>query len=294
VRISLLASFQVSIGSRTLGEGQWRLRKAAALVKLLALATNHRLHCEQVMNLLWPRLRLAAASNNLRRTLHCARRTLELDPESSARYLGRRNEQLALCPEGSLWVDVAAFEEAVATARCSRDPAAYWAALDLYSGDLLPDDRYEEWAEPRREQLRETYLTLLAEVAAIHEERGEVGPKTEAVRRMLLKEPASGVRHAGAIRLYAPLEEALVSSASSVTARSSTDEPSSGLTRRQQEVAVLVARGLTNRQIAEKLVISDRTVDAHLRKIFSKLGLRSRVQLATWVSDRRWLWQDTS
>ena len=57
-----------------------------------------------------------------------------------------------LCPEGQLWVDVEAFEEAAETARRSRDPAAYRAAIELYAGELLPEDRYEEWAEepPRR------------------------------------------------------------------------------------------------------------------------------------------------
>jgi len=44
VRIRLLGGFFVSVGSRTIQEGVWRLRKAAALVKLLALAPGHRLH----------------------------------------------------------------------------------------------------------------------------------------------------------------------------------------------------------------------------------------------------------
>jgi predicted ATPase/DNA-binding CsgD family transcriptional regulator len=52
------------------------------------------------------------------------------------------------------------------------------------------------------------------------------------------------------------------------------------LTAREQEIAVLVADGLTNRQVAEKLFISRRTVDAHLEHIFGKLGITSRVMLA--------------
>jgi hypothetical protein len=44
VRIKLLGSFSVSVGSRTIQHNEWRLRKAASLVKLLALAPGHRLH----------------------------------------------------------------------------------------------------------------------------------------------------------------------------------------------------------------------------------------------------------
>jgi hypothetical protein len=44
--------------------------------------------------------------------------------------------------KGELWVDVDAFEEAAATARRARDPAAYRAAVELYAGELLPGDRY--------------------------------------------------------------------------------------------------------------------------------------------------------
>jgi DNA-binding SARP family transcriptional activator len=51
-------------------------------------------------------------------------------------------KQLPLCPQGELWVDVDAFEEAAATARRARDPAAYRAAVEVYAGELLPGDRY--------------------------------------------------------------------------------------------------------------------------------------------------------
>jgi DNA-binding CsgD family transcriptional regulator len=58
------------------------------------------------------------------------------------------------------------------------------------------------------------------------------------------------------------------------------------LTSREREIAELVARGLSNRGIAERLVISKRTVDAHINHIFGKLGLGSRVQLTLWLHDR--------
>jgi predicted ATPase/DNA-binding CsgD family transcriptional regulator len=59
-----------------------------------------------------------------------------------------------------------------------------------------------------------------------------------------------------------------------------------GLTNREQEIAALVASGLSNREIAAKLVISKRTVDAHVEHIFSKLGMSSRVQLTAWLKQQ--------
>jgi predicted ATPase/DNA-binding CsgD family transcriptional regulator len=55
------------------------------------------------------------------------------------------------------------------------------------------------------------------------------------------------------------------------------------LTAREREVAALIARGLTNREIATKLVISERTADAHVQHILDKLGFGSRAQIAAWA-----------
>ena len=65
--------------------------------------------------------------------------------------------------------------------------------------------------------------------------------------------------------------------------RSSADTSASPLTPREREVAVLVARGLTNRQIADELVIGERTAEAHVGNILGKLGFTSRAQIAAWV-----------
>jgi DNA-binding NarL/FixJ family response regulator len=52
------------------------------------------------------------------------------------------------------------------------------------------------------------------------------------------------------------------------------------LTRREHEIAGLAARGLSNRQIAEHLVVSVRTVDNHLHRVYGKLGITRRAELA--------------
>ncbi|WP_231569522.1 ATP-binding protein [Prescottella defluvii] len=59
-----------------------------------------------------------------------------------------------------------------------------------------------------------------------------------------------------------------------------------GLTRRELQVAELVAEGLTNRAIAERLVIAPRTVDGHVDHILTKLGFTSRTQVAAWIVQR--------
>lgn len=60
----------------------------------------------------------------------------------------------------------------------------------------------------------------------------------------------------------------------------------STLTRRQLEVAHLVARGLSNKEIARELTIAQRTAEAHLEHILARLGLRSRAQVAAWVAEQ--------
>jgi DNA-binding NarL/FixJ family response regulator len=58
------------------------------------------------------------------------------------------------------------------------------------------------------------------------------------------------------------------------------------LTRRELEIARLVAEGLTNKQIASQLVISRRTAEGHVEHILSKLGFTTRTQIASWLHAR--------
>ncbi|MCW8380761.1 ATP-binding protein [Streptomyces justiciae] len=82
-----------------------------------------------------------------------------------------------------------------------------------------------------------------------------------------------------------PHEQVLVFALSDDAAPPAQDEAPAhgGLTRREREVAALVAGGLTNREIAERLVISKRTADTHVEHILAKLGVSSRAQIAPLV-----------
>jgi DNA-binding NarL/FixJ family response regulator len=67
------------------------------------------------------------------------------------------------------------------------------------------------------------------------------------------------------------------------------EEPVCGvaLSDREWEVAMLVARGLSNRQIAAELIVSERTVDTHVSHILRKLSLGCRAQIAAWAVQHR-------
>jgi DNA-binding CsgD family transcriptional regulator len=58
------------------------------------------------------------------------------------------------------------------------------------------------------------------------------------------------------------------------------------LTRREREIAVLAAEGLSSKQIGERLFLSARTVDNHLQRVFTKLGVSRRVELAAALGQR--------
>ena len=61
------------------------------------------------------------------------------------------------------------------------------------------------------------------------------------------------------------------------------------LTPREREVALLVARGLTSREIAAALVVTERTAETHVEHILAKLDFHARTQIATWVGEHRLL-----
>ena len=169
LRIELLNGFRVRVGDEVIPAEVWRRRKVRSLVKLLALTHGYRLHREQVMELLWPDADPQAALNSLHQTLYLARRILEPGSSALARHLLLQDEIVTLGPPELVWVDVAAFEAAAAQARQRGDPAVYRAALALYTGELLPEDRYEEWASARREALHHEYLALLRELTQLAE-----------------------------------------------------------------------------------------------------------------------------
>src|SRR4051794_4238767 len=157
VSVRLLGGFTATVDGAVVPDSAWRLKKARELVKLLALARNHRIHRDQALDVLWRDLAPAAAANNLHQAVHVARRAL------GANAIEFREEVLWLT--GS--VDVDQLERAAADARRMKTAASYRAAISLYGGELLPENRYDDWAEARRDELAELAAALAEESAAL-------------------------------------------------------------------------------------------------------------------------------
>jgi hypothetical protein len=129
----------VSVGSRTITQDAWRLRKAAAWVKLFALAPGHRLHREQVMEALWPELGRKAASNNLRNALHAARKVL--DQAASSRYLASEEDSLILYPQDACYAPLAS-ERAFSCRAISTSSLMF---LTIGCGSMLAITTWNAW-----------------------------------------------------------------------------------------------------------------------------------------------------
>ena len=96
---------------------------------------------------------------------------------------------------------------------------------------------------------------------------------------------AAGTASADLARLEMPGPAAEAQALHARLAAASVTRPG-GLTEREVEVARLVGQALTNQQIADRLVLSVRTIETHVRNALTKLGLTSRTELAVWISNR--------
>ena len=67
----------------------------------------------------------------------------------------------------------------------------------------------------------------------------------------------------------------------------STGDTTVTLTKRERQVAELIAEGLTNKAIADQLVISPRTAQGHVEHILTKLGFHTRAQIAAWIAEQQ-------
>lgn len=232
-----------------------------------------------------------------------------LTPETSAKEVADRVEaagadaRAAACRRCA---DELALRAADALARCGHaDAAATWAAR--YEPDRMPSDAHLAWwstrarasialaaGAPEASRLlataarRASELDLELEALWARLDLGRIAAddRAGAVHLEDARERATAIGATTEARLAAQALRARGIRAWSRTAEHAAD-PDVGLTAREREVAELVARGSTNREVAERLFVSPKTVESHLSHVFTKLDVRNRVELAALLHGER-------
>src|SRR3954465_14034018 len=163
--IQLLGSFIVYVNGNAVENSHWRLKKAKAVVAMLALARGQRGRREQLLDRLWPDMEPVAAARNLHQTLYVARRTLAGAGAGSDGLLAIPGELVVLDDTGPVDVDVLQFERSALAALAAGVEASLRDAAGLYSGDLLPELPDADWLATRRSELREIHHEVLVKLA---------------------------------------------------------------------------------------------------------------------------------
>lgn len=203
LNIQVLGGFSVVVGNTRISDSSWKLKKAKAVIKILAIAPGNRLHRDIILDTLWPELEPEAALNNLHKTLYVARRALEPGVSGSGSFLKFHDETVGLEFDQGLSVDSQQFESLVSIAQSNGDISSYKSALSLYRGELLPDDLYEEWSIARRDELGHAYQSLLSEYADLTESTGDANEAISALQQLIAVEPALESAHMRLMKLYA-------------------------------------------------------------------------------------------
>jgi DNA-binding CsgD family transcriptional regulator len=153
---------------------------------------------------------------------------------------------------GALWQDLRAARLWGAAAALCKDTGVTWASAER----MLH--------EPQ----------LLAARSRIHQAIWEAG---------FAEGQAMGLEEAVG---YALSEEETTTASSQAPAQPLAHEQPPALTAREREVAAMVGRGLSNRQIGSELHLSERTIEKHVSKILRKLELSSRTEIAAWATQQ--------
>ena len=184
------------------------------------------------------------------------------------------------------WIAVALDEGAAAESLVRRARRAYAGAERAWlEGDL---DRALQLSAACVEALDHSQWPFIETVARLRHAELLLERGSEADRRAAGAELAKVVtfwRRAGAPWYLGRLRDWAREHRLRLPAAPVSDvRPTGILTRREREVAALVTEGLTNREIGDRLVISERTVESHVERIMDKLSRHSRAEIAAWMS----------
>jgi ATP/maltotriose-dependent transcriptional regulator MalT len=173
---------------------------------------------------------------------------------------------------------------------------AHGPALTLQGQALMLQGRLDE-AEEALHRARNLYMThgIAQSLWKIHlalgklylaAARPEQAEESFTAARAQVDELAATLTDEDLRENFRRRANAMIPPAQPLTPRQAAKEEFGGLTQRERQVAAVVARGLSNQEIAGELVVSVKTVEAHVTRILSKLGFSSRAQIAAWTVEK--------
>lgn len=206
LRAKLIGEFRLSVGGRELDPAGWKSRRAAEMLRILALHAGRPVHSDRLLDWLWPE-EGPAAKPSLNAAVSSIRRELEAHGAERDQLL-RDGERYLLTPfVGS---DLTDFEALVARARQAETTGAADLAIALLlealarwqGDDLLPADRYSEWADTEIERATKVARDAREQLASLQLAQGDLDDALLVTVDLVADEPTRETAHRLLIRIH--------------------------------------------------------------------------------------------
>jgi len=201
--VRLFGQFEALLEGEPVPASAWGRRKTETLLKVLLTERGRVFSQDQLIELLYGGENPHKKFGNLRGRISELRRALEphLDKGGNSRYILRIGEGYCFSSNAPCWLDTEAFQEGIRDAEQAQESGqwrlaveSYERAIELYRGEFLETDRYEEWSLASRESWQEEYLSALAQLAECHVQLGDCSRAITTCKQVLkiqpIREPA--------------------------------------------------------------------------------------------------------
>jgi LuxR family transcriptional regulator, maltose regulon positive regulatory protein len=210
LKIRTLGDFQVVRGGILMGAKDWRGTQPELLLKAIISHGSRGVPIELLADDLWPEGLIDVGAKRFKLVLHRLRASLEPDMDKRFRssYLIQKGNRLYLDTE-ICEVDSEKFESLLKEGEIKERDGdmksallSYEEALVFYQGDFLAEERYAEWAQVRRKELTNKFVSLLLRMARIYEDRGSFAKAARLYEKSIRSDPTLEAAYQKLMALY--------------------------------------------------------------------------------------------
>jgi len=189
----------------------WRNAKSKLILKYLVAHKQRSIAKEYLMELFWPNTDPECARNNLNVAIYNIRQTLKQHGRK-IRSIYYQDGQYCLSPDLQIWTDLDAFINIVDRAKAfakdgdiEKEVLALTSLDELYVGDVLEEDRFEDWVLPLRQQFKEMYWDSLIKRADYYVNKHRYRQSIDMYKKILMIDACDEQVHARLMTCYARL-----------------------------------------------------------------------------------------